>query len=119
MKDTLVAAILIGLTSQSTSNDEALRLTNVEIHLTKSGSGTNIRTEARISNPNDFAVFNVVAICDFKDRRGSVLASYTLTITDAVHANGTRFIRHIDMEAWPDQARKADCVSLEATRLPD
>jgi hypothetical protein len=34
MKDTLVAAILIGLTSQSTSNDEALRLTNVEIHLT-------------------------------------------------------------------------------------
>ena len=118
MKDAIfAAAVLVGLTNQSTSNDEALRLTNVEIHLTK--SRTDGRSEAKISNPNDFTVFNLVANCDFKDRHGNVLASYTLTITDAVQANGTRYIRRLDVDAWPDRARSADCRSLEVTRFPD
>jgi hypothetical protein len=111
-----VATILVGLTSQSPSDDDALRLANVVIHLTKSGLGI----EARISNPNDFAVFDVLANCDFKDRRGRTLASSTLTITDAIQANGTRLIRQLDMgSSWPDEAKTADCFSLTLKRLPD
>jgi hypothetical protein len=110
-----VVAILVGLTSQSTSDDDALRLSNVEIHLSKSG----LRIEARISNPNDFAVFDVLANCDFRDRHGRILASSTLTITDAVQAKGIRIVRQLDMQAWPDQAKTADCISLELKRLPD
>jgi|ERR1700682_5459047 hypothetical protein len=115
MHNLAVAAILVGLTGQSASDDDALRLANVVIHLSKSG----LRVEAKISNPNDFAVFDVLANCDFKDRHGRILASSTLTITDAIQANGTRLIRQLEMGLWPDEARTADCVSLELKRLPD
>ena len=100
-----VAAILIGLTGQSAPDDDALRLANVVIHLSKSG----LRIEARISNPNDFAVFDVLANCDFKDRHGRILASSTLMITDEIQANSTRFIRQLAMQPWPDEAKTADC----------
>jgi hypothetical protein len=110
-----VAAILVGLTSQSASDDDALRLANVVIHLSKSG----LRVEARISNPNDFAMFDVRANCDFKDRRGRILASSTLTITDAIQANSTRFIRQLATQPWPGEAKTADRVSLALKRLPD
>jgi hypothetical protein len=116
MEAVLFAAILVGLSDRPTLNDEALRLTNVEIQLTKSGPN---RAAAKILNHNDFAVFNVVANCDFKDRHGNVLASHVLTITDAIQANGTRVIRNLDVDAWPDQTRTAECLSLEVTRLPD
>jgi hypothetical protein len=56
-----------------------------ERRLSKSG----LRVEARLSNPNDFAVFDVLANCDFKDRHGRILASSPLMITDAIQANST------------------------------
>ena len=114
MYNLAVAAILAGLTSQA-SDDDVLRLANVEIHLFRTGS----RIDAKISNPNAFAVFNVLANCDIKDRRGHVLQSSTLTITDAIQANGPRIIRQIAVQIWPDQARSADCVSRELRRLAD
>jgi hypothetical protein len=115
MHNLAVAAILVGLTSQPTSDDDAVRLANVEIHLFRSGS----RIEAKISNPNDFVVFDVVANCDIKDRHGRILLSSTLTIPDAIQANGTRIIRQVDTQTWPDQAKSADCVSIKLKRLAD
>jgi hypothetical protein len=108
-----IAAILVGLTGQPASDDDALRLASVAIHLSKSG----LRVEAGISNPNDFAVFDVLANCDFKDRRGRILASSTLTTTDAIQANSTRFIRQLAMQPWPGEAKTANCISLALKRL--
>ncbi len=112
----LVATILVGLSDRPKSNDDALRLANVEIQLIKRGRS---RVEAKISNHNGFAVFNVIISCDFKDRFGNVLASGQLTITDAIQGNGIRTIRNLDFGAWPTQAKVADCLPLEGTRLPD
>jgi hypothetical protein len=114
MHSLAVAAILVGLTGQSAPDDDALRLANVVIHLSKSS----LRVDARISNPNDFAVFDVFANCDFKDRHGRILASSPLMITDAIQANSTRLIRQLAMP-WPDEAKTADCISLTLKRLPD
>jgi hypothetical protein len=110
-----VATVLAGLTSQPAYNDKTLRLLNVEIHLIRRSS----RIEARISNPNKFAVYDVIASCDFRDRRGRTVASNTLTIVDAIQANATRVIPRVEPEGWPEQATTADCMSIEAKRLPD
>jgi hypothetical protein len=113
------AVVLAGLIDRSTStNEDALRLTNVTIHIVRNGR-SDLGVEARVSNPNDFAIFNILATCDFKDRRGRFLTSFTLTITDAVQANESRTIRSHNAEGWPDGARTADCISNEALRLPD
>jgi hypothetical protein len=109
-----VAAILVGLSVQSTSSEDTLRVTNVTINITRHGGRNGFRVEARITNPNDFVVFNVVADCEIKDRRGTNLTSYTPTITDAIQANGTRIIRQLDTGQWPEEGRMAYCVSSEA-----
>lgn len=115
----IFSLVLAGLIDQSaTTSEDALRLTNVTIHMARSSRNV-LGVEARISNPNDFAIFRILATCDFKDRRGHILASSTLTITDAVQANGTRIIRDLVVDGWPDEARTADCFSSEAMRLPD
>jgi hypothetical protein len=112
------ALIFAGLIDRSTvTSEEALRLTNVTIQLVR--GSRNLGIEARISNPNGFAVFNVRASCDFRDRQGQIISSSVLTITDAVQANTTRRIQALDAGEWPVQARTADCVLLEAKRLPD
>jgi hypothetical protein len=115
----VIATILVGLSVQSTSSEGALRVTNVTINITTHGGRSGFRVEARITNPNDFAVFNVVADCEIKDRRGNSLTSYTLTITDAIQAKETRIIHQLDTEQWPEEGRMAYCVSSEAKRLPD
>jgi hypothetical protein len=113
-----LALIFAGLIDRSTvTGDDALRLTNVTIQMVRSGRRLGI--EARISNPNGFAVFNVLATCDFRDRHGQIMSSSVLKITDAVQASSTRRIRELDVAEWPVRARTADCVSLEAKRLPD
>jgi hypothetical protein len=75
--------------------------------------------DTKISNPNPFAIFRILASCDFKDRRGHILASSALTVTDAVQANETRIVHGFHVDGWPDEARTADCISSEAMRLPD
>lgn len=114
----IVAAILVGLSVQSTS-EGAIRVTNVTINIIRHGGRSGFRVEARITNPNDFAVFNVLADCEIKDRRGNSLTSYTLTITDAIQAKGTRIIRQLDTDQWPEEGRMAYCISSEAKKLSD
>jgi hypothetical protein len=97
------------------STDDMLRVTNLTLRLTRGRHGT----EATIGNPNSFTVFDVVATCDFKNNRGRAISSATITITDAVQANGIRTLRDIGDVDWPIQARTADCTSTEAKRLPD
>ena len=112
-----VAAILVGLSVQPSSSEDALRVTNVTINITRHGGRNGFRVEARITNPNDFAVFNIVADCEIKDGRGNNLTSYTLTITDGIQAKGTRIMRQLDTDQWPEAARMAYCVSSEAKKL--
>jgi hypothetical protein len=49
-----IAAILAALSSQPPTDENALRLSNVDIHLTKIGYGPRFRVQAVISNPNAF-----------------------------------------------------------------
>jgi hypothetical protein len=114
-----VATILVGLSIQSPSGEDALRVTNVTVDIVRHRGWSGYRIEARITNPNDFAVFNVHADCEIKDRRGNSLISYELTITDAIQARGTRIIRQLDTNQWPEEGRTAYCVSSEAKKLSD
>jgi len=112
------ALIFAGLIDRSTvTGDDALRITNVTIQMVR--NGRTLKIEARVSNPNGFAVFDVLAACDFRDRHRQVISTSNLKITDAAQANTTRRFRDLDVAEWPDEARTADCVSLEAKRLPD
>jgi hypothetical protein len=115
----VTTVILAGLLAEpsASSDDDALRLTNITVHMMRHGGAVS-RIEAKIVNPNDFAVYDVVAACDFKDRRSAVLSSSNVKFVDAVVANATRIIRDFPIEAWPQQARAADCVSQHAKRLP-
>ena len=114
----VIAAILVGLSAHSPSSEDAIRVTNVTIGIIKHGGGDSFRVEARITNPNDFAVFDVRADCDVIDRRGNSLRSFRVTVADAIRARGTRIIRSLDAD-WPEEGRFAHCVSSEAKRLPD
>jgi hypothetical protein len=117
-ENSVIAAILVGLSTQSLSSEDALRVTNVTIGIIRHDDGDNFRVEARIKNPNDFAVFDVRAECDVIDRRGNSLRSFRVTVADAIRARGTRIIRSLDAD-WPEDGRFAHCVSSEAKRLPD
>jgi len=114
----VTTVILAGLLAEpsASSDDDALRLTKITVHMMRHVAVS--RIEAKIVNPNDFAVYDVVAACDFKDRRSAVLSSSNVKFVDAVVANATRIIRDFPIEAWPQQARAADCVSQQAKRLP-
>jgi hypothetical protein len=118
-KIALMAAICVGLPIQSALDEDALPLTNVTINMIKHGGRGSFRIDAKINNPNDFAVFDVRINCDIRDKRGNSLASYASRITDAIQAKEIRTIRRLDIGAWPDQGRTAHCVSSEAKRLPD
>lgn len=112
----LVVAILVGLSDRPKADEESRPPPNVEIQLVRVGQG---RSEARISNHNDFAIYHLVASCAFRDRHGNVLASSPLTITDAVRGNASRVVRNLEFGAWPRQARTATCQPLEAKRMPE
>jgi hypothetical protein len=114
-----VAGILVGLSVQSTPGEDALRLANITINITRHGDKGDFRIDAKITNPNDFTVFDIIAQCDVKDRRGNDLAFYKLTITDAIQAKATRTIRQLDIDQWPADGRVAYCISSEAKKLSD
>jgi hypothetical protein len=120
MTATFAAIILAWLLSDPSdaSGDDALRLTNVTVLMSRSG-GPGSRIEAKISNPNDFAVYDVVATCDVKDRRNTAISSSAITVPDAVLSKTTRIIRNFTVEAWPQQARTAECISQQAKRFPN
>jgi hypothetical protein len=115
----LIAAICVGLPIQVALSEDAHPITNVTINMIKHGGRGRFQIDAKITNPNDFAVFDVRVNCDIRDRRGNKVASYASTITDAIQAKEVRTIRRLDIEAWPDRGRTALCDSLEAKRLPD
>jgi len=115
MRLQILALVVAGLIDRPpASPDDAAQLTNVTLQLTRKRHGS----EVTIANPNDFPVFGVVASCDFKDRRGQTISSLTITIADAIRANGSRTVRNMDVE-WPAEARSAGCKSLQAKRLPE
>jgi ribosomal protein S18 len=89
----LIAAICGGLPIQFALSEDALPLTNVTINMIKHGGRGSFRIEAKIDNPNDFAVFDVRINCDIRERRGKSLASYASKITDAIEAKEVRTIR--------------------------
>jgi len=119
-RSTSIAAVgLLILVAQSAWSEDVLPLTNVTITLNKRGGRGGFNIEARINNPNDFAIYDVQVNCDIRDRRGNTLASYTSLIPDAVQAGEVRTIRRLNIGAWPEQGRSASCRSSEAKRLPE
>jgi hypothetical protein len=117
-RSALIAAICMSLPIQAALSEDALRMTKVTINMIKHGRGS-FRIDAKIANPNDFAVFDVRVRCDIRDRRGNKLVSYASTILDAIQAKEVRTVRRLGIDAWPDRGRTAFCVSSEAKRLPD
>jgi hypothetical protein len=111
--------VLAGLSTQPTSTDGVLRLSNVTINMARHFSRGINRVEARINNPNDFVVYDVVADCSVKSRRGGSGTSFTLTVADAIQGNATRVIRDLHVDTWPEGATMAYCISSEAKRLPE
>ena len=67
-KSALMAAICVGLPIQSALGEDALPLTNVTIDMIKHGGRGSFRIDAKIDNPNDFAVFDVRINCDIRDK---------------------------------------------------
>jgi hypothetical protein len=108
--------VIAGLLDQPTAISKgALRLTNIAIQMVRIDQ---TQIEARISNPNEFAVYDVLASCDFRGRSGETLTTLNLKIVDAVQANSTRRFRDFAVAEWPAEARTAVCVSKEAKRWP-
>jgi hypothetical protein len=115
----VIAAIFMSLPVQAAVGQDALPITNVTINMIKHGGKGPVRVDARMSNPNDFTVFDVRIRCDIKDRRGNQLVSYTSTITDAIRAREVRTVKRLGIDAWPDHGSTAFCVSSQAKRLPE
>ena len=118
-RSALIAAVCASLPVQTAVCQEALQITNITIKMIQHGGRGNFRIDAKITNPNDFAVFDVRVDCNIRDRRGKKLVSYGSTIVDAIQAKEVRTVRRLDIGAWPDQGRTADCLSSKAKRLPD
>jgi hypothetical protein len=118
-RSALIATIWLGLPIQAAWSEDAIPLTNVTINMINRGGRGGYRIEAKIANPNDFAIFDLHVNCEIKDRRGNNLTVYAATIPDAIQARETRTIRRLDIGAWPDQGRTAHCASSEAKRLRD
>lgn len=118
-RSALIAAICMSLPVQTAVCQEAFQVTNITIKMIKRDGRGNFRIDAEITNPNDFAVFDVRVDCNIRDRRGKKLVSYGSTIVDAIQAKEVRTVRRLDIGAWPDQGRTAYCLSSKAKRLPD
>jgi hypothetical protein len=118
-RSALISAICVGLPIQGALGEGSLPITNVTINMVRHGGKGTFRIDAKISNPNDFAVFDVHVHCDIRDRRGNSLASYASTIIDAIQAKEVKTVRRLDIGAWPDQGKTAFCLSSEAKKLPD
>ena len=118
-RSALIAAICLSLPVRTAACQEAFQVTNITIKMIKRDGRGNFRIDAEITNPNDFAVFDVRVGCKIRDGRGKELVSYGFTIVDAIQAKEVRTVRRLDVGAWPDQGRTAYCRSSEAKRLPN
>jgi hypothetical protein len=118
-RSALIAAICMSLPVQTAVCQEAFQVANITIKMIKRDGRGNFRIDAEITNPNDFAVFDVRVACKIRDRRGKELVSYGSTVVDAIQAKEVRTVRRLDIGAWPDQGRAAYCRSSEAKRLPN
>jgi hypothetical protein len=115
----LIAAVCASVPLQAALCQQAFPVTNVTIKIIRHGGRDNFRFDAEVTNPNDFAVFDIHVDCDIKDRRGKKIVSYASTVVDAVQAREVRTIRRLDIGAWPEQGRTAYCQSSKAKRLPE
>src|SRR5260370_40576726 len=69
-RSALIAAICMSLPVQTAACQEAFQVTNITIKMIKHHGRGNFRIDAEITNPNDFAVFDVRVDCNIRDRRG-------------------------------------------------
>src|SRR3977135_3969391 len=118
-RSALIAAVCASLPVQTALCQEAFQITNITIKMIKHSGRGNFRIDAKITNPNDFAVFDVRVDCNIKDGRGKKLVSYGSTIVDAIQAKEVRTIRRIDIGAVPEEGYTSYCVSSKAKRLPE
>src|SRR5260370_42566575 len=86
----LIAAICVGLPIQVALSEDAHPITNVTINMIKHGGRARFQIDAKIANPNHFAVSDVRLNCDIRDRRGNKVASYASNHTDASQATEVR-----------------------------
>jgi hypothetical protein len=82
-RNALIVAICICLPIQAALSEDAISITNITVNMIKHGGRAGFRIDAKIANPNDFAVFDVRVNCDIKDGRGNKLASYQSTISSS------------------------------------
>src|SRR5260370_4525698 len=102
-RSALIAAICMSLPVQTAACQEAFQVTNITIKMIKHHGRGNFRIDAEITNPNDFAVFDVRVDCNIRDRRGKKLESYRSTIVDAIQAKETINVPHPHHPASPGQ----------------
>src|SRR5258705_6813433 len=102
-RSALIAAVCASLPVQTALCQEAFQITNITIKMIKHSGRGNFRIDAKITNPNDFAVFDVRVDCNIRDRRGKKKKSYRSTIFDAIQAKGVRTHRRPDNRGWAEQ----------------
>src|SRR5258708_30553030 len=85
-RSALIAAVCASLPVQTAVCQEAFQITNITIKMIKHSGSGNFRIDAKITNPNDFAVFDVRVDCNIKDRRGKKIMFYGSTIFDPIQA---------------------------------
>jgi len=68
-RSALIATIWLGLPIQAAWSEDAIPLTNVTINMINRGGRGGYRIEAKIANPNDFAIFDLHVNCEIKDQR--------------------------------------------------
>jgi hypothetical protein len=116
-RSTPIAAAAFILLAQSAWSDDVPPLTNVTVTPDKRGGSGSFNVDAKIKNPNDFAIYDLQVNCGIRDRRGNTVASYSSLIPDAVQAGEVRTIRRLNIGAWPEQGKSAMCRSSAAKRL--
>lgn len=105
------------MSNQPPMDDSSLRLSNINARLTRIGSSSDFRIQAIVINPNTFPVYDILARCDFTDRRGNPVASARVRIVDAVRPAASRYIARLDLPDWPERAWLARCMSVKGETL--
>ena len=98
---TLLAAVCAVLPIQGALSQNAVPITNVTIDMVRHAGKGGFRIDAKISNPNGFAVFDVHVRCTVRDGRGNSIVSYASTIVDAIQAKEVKTVRRLDIGALP------------------
>lgn len=69
-----------------------------------------------LTNPNDFAIADVVVACMVTAPSGTVLLNYDFTIYDVVKAKAAKTVRAHRFGRWPDQGKSLTCLATGARR---